>query len=168
MNKRRKWIEFFRELWILIKKGPEGILYDSLTGVYQRKFLPELGNFFIARAKRGQKFSLVFIDLDDLRRVNNTLGHQIGDTYLKSFCALAEVNLRETDIIIRYGGDEFLLFLDNTDLKEAEQAMERFNDLFPHFSFGISSWKKGMSLEEMVKEADELMYLQKKEKKMRK
>ena len=90
---------------------------DPLTGLYNRRYLEEYLNNFLKEVKRGKRtFILALIDIDYFKKINDIYGHNIGDKLLQWFSNLLKNNLRDVDIIGRYGGDEFVvLFLDMTN-----------------------------------------------------
>ena len=99
---------------------------DALTGLYNRRFLEESLNREMARCKRsGSVFSLMMMDLDHFKRFNDTFGHDAGDSVLRSFAQALQENTREGDIICRFGGEEFVLLLPDTDRKGAVIRAER-------------------------------------------
>ncbi len=141
---------------------------DVLTGALTRKKFEQLAGREIARAQRGhQPLSLVFIDLDGLKQINDTSGHKAGDQYLKEFAQIALVKIRPYDLLARIGGDEFILFLPGADEVEAISIIQRIYNLFPDFSWGVSSWTEGMNLGNLLHEADQKMYQAKIKKKNR-
>lgn len=109
---------------MIIEKGKETV--DDLTGALNRKVITPILEQEIKRAKRyGEKSSLLFIDLDNFKQVNDLQGHLQGDKVLINFVKLLKEVLRESDIIIRYGGDEFIVVLPNTPLENATLASDR-------------------------------------------
>ena len=99
---------------------------DPLTGLYNRRFLEESLNREMARCKRnGSVFSLMMMDLDHFKRFNDTFGHDAGDSVLRSFSQALQENTREGDIICRFGGEEFVVLLPDTDRKGAVVRAER-------------------------------------------
>ena len=99
---------------------------DPLTGLYNRRFLEESLNREMARCKRsGCVFSLMMMDLDHFKRFNDTFGHDAGDSVLRSFAQALQENTREGDIICRFGGEEFVVVLPDTDRKGAVIRAER-------------------------------------------
>jgi diguanylate cyclase (GGDEF)-like protein len=99
---------------------------DELTGVLNRRVLAEALTTQKNRADRyGTAFSVLIVDLDLFKRINDTHGHQAGDTVLKCFAAAAAQSLRNTDVFGRYGGEEFLAILDQTPLARVSVVAER-------------------------------------------
>lgn len=103
---------------------------DYLTGIYNRRALIDSLEHEIARAKRSMKsLSLMLLDIDHLKRINDHCGHSCGDVVIKSFTKTLVDNLRLYDIVGRYGGDEFIVCLPETDYKTAIEIAERLRKL---------------------------------------
>ena len=100
-------------------------MHDVLTGLLNRRSLEETLNRSIARAKRGNISSLLYMDLDNFKDVNDTLGHSAGDKVLITLTGILKEALRTEDIVFRLGGDEFAVLLEGIDGKEALLAAER-------------------------------------------
>ncbi|MFN2198762.1 MAG: GAF domain-containing protein, partial [Anaerolineales bacterium] len=99
---------------------------DELTKLYNRRGLMELGNREFDRARRfNRSLFAIMYDLDDFRKVNNTYGHAVGDEVLREVAARCRTVLRSTDVIGRYGGEEFTVLLPETDLAGAREIAER-------------------------------------------
>jgi len=99
---------------------------DSLTGLYNRRALETNVGIEVARTKRHKlKLSILMIDLDYFKAVNDNYGHQVGDTVLATLGKRLIASLRTEDIIIRYGGEEFLVVLPETDLQQASKVAEK-------------------------------------------
>ncbi len=99
---------------------------DELTNVYNRRYLYLLLDRELKRIKRyGGIFSIVLLDLDDFKEINDTYGHLAGDRALYAFARVIESSIRESDIAVRYGGDEFLILLPDTDASGAEKVARR-------------------------------------------
>ena len=143
--------------------------FDQLTGAYTRRFLEVWNESY---RKKDELYSIVMIDVDDFKNINDIFGHDTGDLALKRIAETIIGNLRETDVLIRFGGDEFLIILPSADIDETEYLMKRIEkkiqemeDVSVDISFGISSFREEESFEEAIKEADNLMYKNKLEKK---
>ena len=101
-------------------------LTDGLTGLFNTAFFKKQFSLFFNIAKRYKKiFSLLIVDIDKLKKINDTYGHSAGDCVLKSFASKARVMLRRSDIVTRYGGDEFAIIMPETDAMQANQAAAR-------------------------------------------
>ena len=150
---------------------------DDLTGLFNYRYLDVALDSEIRRATRYQNnFSLLFIDLDDFKKVNDQHGHLVGSSILKQFAAVLKEELREVDTIIRYGGDEFIVLLIGTDtlvgISVAERIRSRvastyfFSDIKKiclTCSIGVSCFPDhGKRKVELLKMADETMYDSKK------
>lgn len=99
---------------------------DPLTGLFNRRHMMQSIDKEIKRAARtGRAFSLLMIDLDGFGRVNKKIGHLKGDRILNEFGGILASVFRQTDIVVRYGGDEFLVILTDTDGDQAEMALAR-------------------------------------------
>ena len=154
--------------------------FDVLTGSYRRGYGLNLLEQQIKTANRNKTFiTLFYLDIDRLKYINDTFGHNEGDKVLKEAAKLLKSTLREVDIICRIGGDEFLLILPDTSPEKAPQIRERINKNLkklnqeltkPYkidFSIGLSCYNPSnpLSIEELIRIADENMYKEKKKKK---
>ncbi|MFH1948346.1 MAG: CHASE domain-containing protein [Pseudomonadota bacterium] len=150
------------------KRIEELSVTDRLTQLYNRLKIDEIFAMKLASAGRyNTPFSVIIIDLDHFKLVNDTWGHQAGDDVLKEFAALIKSNVRETDIVGRWGGEEFLI-LSDTDLDSATQLSEKLREKVSAFkfsfaghktgSFGVSSYHAGDDEKSMMKRADEALY----------
>ena len=142
---------------------------DGLTGVWNRRRLEELGRFEVQRFERyGHPLSVVFMDLDHFKRVNDQAGHGVGDAVLKDFCAAAQGCLRSTDLLGRWGGEEFLVLLPNTVQAHARPLAERIRGAMAArvspeagqvtASLGVAQCRAGDTWESLVARADEALY----------
>ena len=96
---------------------------DPLTGVYNRRFMIDNLRMEVARCKRHQEpLALMIFDLDDFKQINDQHGHDVGDRTLRDVARVAQEHLRESDVLCRYGGEEFLVVMPGAN---AEQAMQR-------------------------------------------
>lgn len=151
----------------------EQALHDPLTGLYNRRYLSETIEREIAIAIREQKpLSVIVMDLDHFKNINDTYGHQVGDQFLTEFANLIENGIRKSDTACRYGGEEFLLVLPGTTLEDAakradEIRLECANFHIPHkgrklkvtISMGVATFPlHGKKPEEIVIKADKALY----------
>jgi diguanylate cyclase (GGDEF)-like protein len=101
-------------------------LTDPLTGLYNRRGLFELGRVEFARSLRtGRPFSAIMVDLDHFKRVNDKYGHYVGDKVLQEFAGRCKRSVREVDFVGRYGGEEVIILLPETDLQASVEVAER-------------------------------------------
>jgi diguanylate cyclase (GGDEF)-like protein/PAS domain S-box-containing protein len=114
----------------LFEKMQQMTITDGLTGLYNRRYFNLILEKEVERAKRYKSpLSLVMMDIDHFKVVNDTYGHLAGDELLKVFSKICQEPLRQTDTMFRYGGEEFVLLLPETKLDEAFNAAERVRDL---------------------------------------
>ncbi|QCR31210.1 sensor domain-containing diguanylate cyclase [Lysinibacillus sp. SGAir0095] len=146
--------------------------FDELTDIPNRKMLDRQIQKALVRSKRHQhNFSIMFIDLDDFKKVNDTLGHDAGDQLLIDVVSRINQCIREEDLISRIGGDEFIVMFEETGKDEIEQIAERIikyvaepykiNDYSANISLsiGISMYPNdGEDKEKLIKAADKAMY----------
>lgn len=126
----------------------EQATFDSMTNIYNRRSGLEILRAKILAAQNNNEFlSIIFIDINDLKHVNDSYGHEEGDNYIIKTCEIIKSNLRSTDIICRMGGDEFVLIFEKTNYNEAQiiankivKSMEeyRVNKLSKKYYFSIS------------------------------
>ena len=115
--------------------------YDPLTSLLNRRAFIEFAGYEIRRCRRtGQGFSVVLIDLDFFKKINDTFGHCAGDLVLSEFSSLLKENLRESDIVSRFGGEEFLCLMPDTAAEDAFFIMERIRNI------GLKSLYKGKTI----------------------
>lgn len=99
---------------------------DELTGLHNRRYFFELAEHEFDRAQRyARPLSAIMIDIDHFKQVNDTYGHAVGDQVLRAVAERCRCNLREVDVLGRYGGEEFVVLLPETELEAARQAAER-------------------------------------------
>ena len=155
---------------------------DELTGVYNRRGFFTVSEQQFKIAKRLEKNMVLFyLDLDDLKWINDNLGHKEGDNAIVAFVGILKNAFRESDIIGRLGGDEFAILALSTGFDKPQLIIKRLNNLIdkynerdkkPYklsFSVGFVRYNPhtNQSLEELISIADDLMYLEKKRKKMK-
>ena len=151
---------------------------DALTGLPNRRAMIEKLAEEEVRFKRSrQPFSLVMIDLDRFKSINDLYGHDSGDFVLKSCASSLRSSVRGQDQVGRWGGDEFLVLLPETDLVGGRTVMETIKnlvagtsftydgrDLRTDISWGISEFREGLTLDDCLREADAALYSDKKRK----
>ncbi|HXD21961.1 MAG TPA: diguanylate cyclase, partial [Gemmatimonadaceae bacterium] len=137
-------------------------LEDPLTGLPNRRALQAHLTTSLELARRhSQPLSLVMLDLDHFKRFNDEFGHLAGDHLLKSAAAAWSGQLRAIDMLARVGGEEFVLALPNTCVREAEVVLSRLQSVTPlgqTFSAGVAAWDGVALHEELIRAADDAMY----------
>lgn len=142
---------------------------DHLTGIYNRHKFEEL---FTLEAERARRFSLplslILIDIDHFKLVNDTYGHDTGDEVLKQLAHIIQDNIRKLDVFARWGGEEFLVLSPSTDLAKIQILAEKLrlsveSSTFPKvnkvtISIGISTFRKSDSFSELFKRVDQGLY----------
>lgn len=168
-----KFKETFENLHIEKEINYKNSLIDPLTKAYNRNFLMHFLEKIIEHAKRtNQKNTLVFIDLDNFKEINDKFGHYFGDEILKKFVEITKQTLRKMDAIVRYGGDEFLIILPKSDIKNSEKVIQRLKKALIEanppieFSYGLIDLDPSLSIDENIKKVDIKMYEMKKNQKV--
>jgi diguanylate cyclase (GGDEF)-like protein len=162
--------------YVLLRQLEIDATYDALTGVYNRRAGFQLVEQMVEKTKKS-KIPLVisFIDINNLKRINDNYGHDAGDAYIMALIEILRKNVSESNPIIRLGGDEFLVLLPNYSYEQANELFIKADALLEKkgrlsespvswsFSFGvvIATAATTKDAEALVKEADELMYQQK-------
>lgn len=143
---------------------------DGLTGLYNHRFIFERLEEEIAKVARyGRPLSIIMLDIDNFKQVNDTFGHRAGDEVILSVAHAIMASLRKTDVAGRYGGEEFLVLLPETDLKAAHIVAEKIRntvallqfetkDLAVTISAGVAEAEKGESFEALINRADAKLY----------
>ena len=144
---------------------------DALTNLANRRAWMDRAEQEFERAKRNlAPLSLVVIDVDDFKSVNDRLGHQAGDNLLKALADNWRTEIRKSgDFVARIGGDEFGFLATGTNAREVDNAVQRLRSLVPEgisCSFGIASWDGVSTLAEIFRAADEAMYAAKRARKL--
>src|SRR3984957_13834208 len=157
----------------VFQKLQQQSITDGLTGIKTRRFFWEALSAEWKRASRsGRPFSVVLIDLDKFKEVNDTLGHFEGDLVLARVGRLLEQRCRQSNVVARYGGDEFIILMPETGVEQAQVLAERLRlwlstdpMLQEHLitgSFGVASFPvHGFTAEEIIRVADAGMYVSK-------
>jgi len=161
----------------LLAEAEQRTMTDPLTGLYNRRSMESLMEREVALAERHQRpLSLVMIDLDHFKNINDTHGHAAGDHLLRSFADCVRMTLRKTDLAFRYGGDEFVIALPQTPLGQAQQVVQKLRQAFasvdfssaitrldqqPTLSIGLAernlAWNI-LSLSSLISAADQALY----------
>lgn len=140
---------------------------DPLTGLYNREFMD---NWLKIQFAQGENFAIAFLDLDKFKSVNDTYGHAAGDAVLTQFSAFLKTQVRKSDVVIRYGGEEIVIGLPGTNLQAATNLIERIRQTWEQtdisispsqnirvtFSAGVADYKTAKK--DVVKVADEMVY----------
>jgi diguanylate cyclase (GGDEF)-like protein/PAS domain S-box-containing protein len=109
---------------------------DPLTNLFNRRYLAEMLPFQLARAEReGVALSVVMLDIDRFKRLNDEHGHQVGDALLREVSRFLRRRVRKADLLFRYGGEEFLLLLPGTDAEAAQTISEQWREEFAQTEF---------------------------------
>ena len=146
---------------------------DELTGLYNRRHMMDVLNQHQKRLNRSghHRFCLAILDIDHFKRINDTHGHNVGDEVLRNFAQAAAAVLRETDVIARWGGEEFLVLLNDTQTGAATIGLDRLRehlehtllvprlpDLRPTFSAGLTDYTVAEPLHTCIERADRALY----------
>lgn len=146
---------------------------DELTGIYNRRYFESFILKEINRSARyGNYFSILLLDIDDFKQVNDTLGHMTGDAVLRELALLLKRYLRAEDIAARYGGEEFIILLPQTDTEGAKKFGRRLlkesakhtypGDITVTFSGGVAAYPDhGFTRDDLVSQADRGLYASK-------
>ena len=147
---------------------------DALTGLHNRYWFDSMFKRQFARSvANGKPFSLLMVDVDYFKRLNDTYGHLLGDRALYEVSHVITGNVRPAELIARYGGDEFIILLPDRDIRIARRVAQRLqravadappisygdeNIFHPTLSIGISEMKKDQTPEMLIQAADEALY----------
>lgn len=155
-----------RELWNLS-------CHDTLTGLYNRRYLAQVATQLFARATRyKEQLHVLMIDIDHFKRVNDALGHRVGDEVLKGVASSIQSFVRNSDTVGRYGGEEFIVYLVQSTPEITQFIANRIRDgvaasKFPGvpwaitISIGVAGIQDGDTLEGLVERADQFLYMSK-------
>ena len=147
---------------------------DGLTGLANRRYFIDETRRRMTLMRPGQLLGVALIDLDHFKRINDLYGHAAGDEVLQGFASLARESLRDGDLVARFGGEEFVILLSNTDLGALHQCLDRIRDNFAQTQFtslpdgvhctlsaGLSLIQQEDDLEVCLNNADQALYLAK-------
>ncbi len=162
LEKQREAIDSLKEL----------SLKDHLTGLYSRRYMDKVLKEMLYDFERyGKIFSVIMIDLDNFKQINDLYGHRSGDIVLRDFAMLLERITRYTDSCIRYGGDEFIVVLPETGLDEAKKVAEKIQKAFSSITFkkgadefkctvsiGVTTVREGDTISSILERVDKALY----------
>lgn len=155
-------------------------IYDELTGIYNRAgFRKYAANLMEEAVKRKEPVGILFVDIDGLKTVNDTYGHEEGDVYIKAIAHLLEENCRRGEILTRYGGDEFVILLSgygkedvkayiskiDTDIRNYRLQAAKQYRMDASIGYYVEENAANINLEKIIEMADQNMYAVKKAKK---
>jgi diguanylate cyclase len=170
-----------RELEAELRKLSDEVSTDALTQVANRRGLAQAFEAESARVLRAEAeapasaspagLAIALIDIDNFKKLNDSLGHAAGDVALKTLAAAVRERLRPVDHLARFGGEEFVVLLPATPVADAQQALTRLQrsltealflhdrkEVFVTFSAGVTAWRQGEMLEAALERADEALY----------
>ena len=150
----------------------EMVVSDPLTGLGNRRYFDRtIEPFFEALEDKDEAFSIMVFDIDHFKRVNDILGHDMGDQILKEVATRLVTNMRAVDVVSRYGGEEFMIAMPKTEENDALVAADRIRALIagtPIYvdgqalrittSAGVAQVQKGEQLRDVFKRADDALY----------
>lgn len=145
---------------------------DTLTGLFNRRKMHELIDQEVVRYQRDKKsFLLVITDIDHFKKFNDSYGHDCGDYVLQQVSTLMKESLRQQDVVARWGGEEFLIMLPETELEGGVQAIEKLRETLANtvyqydantfsvtMTFGVTAYDGSCDVEACIKHADEVLY----------
>ncbi len=155
-----------QELWALSYR-------DALTGLYNRRYLQKAAPSLFSKAQRHhEELHVLMLDIDHFKRVNDKLGHAVGDQVLKGISDIISTTVRASDLVARYGGEEFIVYLPEANAELVQFLANRIRDAvsmtqFPAvpwpltISIGLTGLQEGDSPESLVERADRYLYLSK-------
>jgi diguanylate cyclase (GGDEF)-like protein len=146
--------------------------HDPLTGCLNRRaFNNQLEHDIAVTQRYDSNLSIIFFDIDHFKQINDTYGHHVGDIVLKEIVKLTNSIIRKSDYLARFGGEEFIIVLPNTDMQNAALLAERLRKRFKEHkinigdkyinitsSFGVAELKKGYCKDTLIQDADEMLY----------
>jgi len=160
-NNLNKYIDELRAMNARLEKMAT---VDVLTGIYNRRKFDDALSAIIDMKGSSIPFSLIFFDIDNFKSINDSFGHKVGDHVLQQISKLVLDNIRATDGLFRWGGEEFILILPDANLESAENIAEKIRNLIQDYDFnighkitvslGIGEHIAGESADQMMKRVD--------------
>ncbi|MGM0446299.1 MAG: GGDEF domain-containing protein [Bacillota bacterium] len=163
MNKSKELKKVHNKLQIMLK-------FDDLTGLANRRYFMDYFEQSLSQAKENkEELSLLMLDIDNFKDINDTFGHQRGDHTLKEISKILTENVRKKDLAARLGGDEFLVLLPNTDKDNTKKIAKRIKDdissldifnknYYTTVSIGAAELNRKDDIESLLKRADDALY----------
>ncbi|MBR9692114.1 diguanylate cyclase [Candidatus Woesearchaeota archaeon] len=155
----------------IVEKIKKESIVDPLTGLFTKKLMwAQLDNLTFGSAGKPDSFSVIIMDIDNFKSVNDVLGHLVGDSVLAKVARLIRANVRNSDIVCRYGGEEFVIIMPRTKAAEAILKAEETRKAVEKYEFGlrdrrrvticggVASYDGKVSKEELIAFADEKLY----------
>jgi len=156
--------QYVRDLRLVNARLEEMATVDAVTGAYNRRKFDDDLNLIIKQEKHTIPISLILFDIDNFKTINDCLGHKVGDRALQSISSLIIENIRDTDGLFRWGGDEFIIILPATNLESAKSVAEKIRNIIQNYDFGIDKkitislgvgeYKSGESADQIIKRID--------------
>jgi diguanylate cyclase (GGDEF)-like protein/PAS domain S-box-containing protein len=142
---------------------------DSLTGVFNRRYFKQKAEEQIEQAKQlNRSFSIIMLDLDHFKEVNDNFGHDVGDVVLKTTAQCIMEKIRKTDTLARWGGEEFVIVLKDINCQQASRIAEKLRRHLMKTdipvpggitaSFGIATYQEGDTVDDLIQRADRMLY----------
>ena len=170
----RKLTRINKQLEKLQEQLQEQAHRDPMTNLYNRRYFHDIASKMVALAKREHKMiSVIMLDIDHFKVVNDTYGHDVGDIVIKQLAEILKKHTRESDIITRFGGEEFVVLLPNTDLEGAKKMALKIREIVEQtevdyggtnkiafsVSLGVATLAENdINIEMVLKRADEALY----------
>lgn len=142
---------------------------DNLTEVYNRHKFYQLAEYEIGKTRRySRPLSLIMFDIDNFKQINDTYGHDVGDYILSTLAKIITGHLRKTDVLARWGGEEFVVMCPETDMTNTTNLAERLREAVANYafnfvpqvtcSFGVGKFENENNIDELIKVADDKLY----------
>jgi diguanylate cyclase (GGDEF)-like protein len=166
--------DLIREIHSFQQKAEDADNQDFATKLYNRRYVMERLEQMHHHAKRYQSpFTIAMIDIDHFKRINDTFGHNYGDQVLERLARVIQRSFRETDLCARFGGEEFLILMPETDTQDAILSLDRLRQQVSELkwesmqrpvtiSSGVISWQSNKSVEQLIFLADQRVMTAKK------
>lgn len=162
-----------QELNQMLKRLEVVAVTDYLTNLPNRRYMTKRINEEVDRSKRSQrKMTLIMADIDSFKKINDTYGHDCGDLVLKKVSEIMQSNTRKQDVISRWGGEEFLLMLPETDVDGGRNVAEKIQaaiaadaihygekEILVTITLGVAEFDFDLDVDENIKRADKAMYI---------